>query len=679
MTNMYAPMAFIGLVVMILLLNIAIELKVKEGITPYLYKLFIVSSLFCLVDFVWGLLAYQTIPSSFFAFSFFSSLFHIMATVCAYSWFAYTVRYYGRRIRFFMYIIAAIPCVFGIILVLINPFNNCIYHIDENLAYTSGPYRKYLFVIQYMYFSLIILYTIYRICRSRVNNTKWKHYFSVLFYTAAPIIFGILQQRFTHQAFYSLGFMLSAIIIFTGTVYRDEENKLKEEREKYKGAYDEYHDTLEAIGRTYVSIHIFNLEENTYKRIHSTKDVDSFLLGQGDGQEDIFSVFRGVAETDYQNLMHDFVDFSTLSQRMLGKDHISCEFYGRNQGWCISSFIRVSSDLEGNPTCVAHVVQNIDEAKKREMDYNEKLKLALQNQNTIYAEMLQAQSNGIIASNMKNDIVILNNAAIDMFGFKSLADAPKDIYTLMKNIKLEEKKSKEPELKNAYENGTPFTYSFSIPLTGTQLEKAQADPNLPKVRYIFAGVKRITLMSGENVMITSLTDITENRLHEYELKKLSEQDKLTEINNRGSGEEIITQCLLQGQKGMFCIIDINDFKSINDSFGHKAGDMALIETARVLKDSFRTSDIVMRLGGDEFAVFAKGLLSQKVMEDSMKKLFGKIDGICFKEYPKLRVSISVGIYFVEQKALFDEVYQKADSAMYVSKKTKGNIYTVYKE
>ncbi len=160
---------------------------------------------------------------------------------------------------------------------------------------------------------------------------------------------------------------------------------------------------------------------------------------------------------------------------------------------------------------------------------------------------------------------------------------------------------------------------------------------------------------------------------------LSETDLMTEIRNRGSGEKKIRELVATNQAGMFCLLDVDKFKSINDNFGHSVGDKVLIEIAKCLKDSFRDTDIVMRLGGDEFAVYAKGVTTKELAKSSVERFFKKIDHIDISELKDHKISVSVGIILkMENDGLgFETLYHNADVCAYESKKITGNAYTIY--
>lgn len=172
--------------------------------------------------------------------------------------------------------------------------------------------------------------------------------------------------------------------------------------------------------------------------------------------------------------------------------------------------------------------------------------------------------------------------------------------------------------------------------------------------------------------------IDEEKRLEHQLRFLSEMDGLTGINNRATGERVIKELMANEKEGMFCLLDADRFKAINDTFGHGVGDKVLISIANSLKESFRDRDVVMRLGGDEFAVFAVNVTDIEVAKNILDRLFDSIDRIHIPEMKSAMVKISLGaaFYKLNEEISFDDLYNKADERMYASKKHEDNYYTL---
>ncbi|MCR5584048.1 MAG: GGDEF domain-containing protein [Lachnospiraceae bacterium] len=159
----------------------------------------------------------------------------------------------------------------------------------------------------------------------------------------------------------------------------------------------------------------------------------------------------------------------------------------------------------------------------------------------------------------------------------------------------------------------------------------------------------------------------EDYSEKVELK--SRIDQLTGILNRGYGEETMRRHIEARDYGMFCIIDGDRFKHINDTYGHAVGDKALITIAAGLKRSFRKGDIITRMGGDEFAVYAPGVRTDEEGEACIKRLKAYLSETKLPEMNGEDIHISIGqtIYNKENPMTFEELYTKTDAKMYLNK------------
>ncbi len=174
--------------------------------------------------------------------------------------------------------------------------------------------------------------------------------------------------------------------------------------------------------------------------------------------------------------------------------------------------------------------------------------------------------------------------------------------------------------------------------------------------------------------------IDEEKRREEHLRQLSETDAMTGLRNRGSGEREIRALMDMGLSGMFCLLDADKFKSINDTYGHEAGDKVIRAIADCLKKTFRDSDVVMRLGGDEFACYALGVNDEKEGTMMAETLFRAIGNIRIPELGQRTITVSLGCAFFPGSGMdFTELYRRADAATYISKKTPGNQCTFFRE
>ena len=122
------------------------------------------------------------------------------------------------------------------------------------------------------------------------------------------------------------------------------------------------------------------------------------------------------------------------------------------------------------------------------------------------------------------------------------------------------------------------------------------------------------------------------------------------------------------------LFDLDNFKGINDTYGHETGDKVLIKLVQVLRSEFRSDDYICRIGGDEFVVFMvhsnnlqQRLISRKI-EAINKDLAVTADGL-----PS--ISVSVGIVHGSEVNDVEELFEKTDAAMYRSKQSGKNTYT----
>ncbi len=169
-------------------------------------------------------------------------------------------------------------------------------------------------------------------------------------------------------------------------------------------------------------------------------------------------------------------------------------------------------------------------------------------------------------------------------------------------------------------------------------------------------------------------DITERKKFEEHLKTKAITDDLTGLLNRRGFFTLAEQQrkLVNRTKRHIALLylDIDGFKNINDELGHKEGDGALIDTAGILKDTFRESDIIARIGGDEFAVLLTEHAGPDVEKIMVEHLRDNVEAFNDKGVRKYQLLFSVGIvgYDSLYPCSIDELLMRADDLMYKDKK-----------
>lgn len=157
-----------------------------------------------------------------------------------------------------------------------------------------------------------------------------------------------------------------------------------------------------------------------------------------------------------------------------------------------------------------------------------------------------------------------------------------------------------------------------------------------------------------------------------ELLERATKDKLSDLLTRATAESYIEERLSLMRPEESCavmIIDLDDFKLVNDTYGHQSGDEVIIHTARALSGSFRTDDIVSRWGGDEFLVFLSGSLNSDIVHNKAREVSEKLQFIIGQD-PGIAVSASIGIYIeTTGQRNFRQMFRKADEALYSVKRT----------
>lgn len=176
-----------------------------------------------------------------------------------------------------------------------------------------------------------------------------------------------------------------------------------------------------------------------------------------------------------------------------------------------------------------------------------------------------------------------------------------------------------------------------------------------------------------------IVNIDSEKQAEQALQSRAEQDSLTKLLNKDAARKQVEEYFSRypgNSEGALLIIDLDDFKQINDRNGHLFGDSVLVKVAQEIRRLFRVQDIVARIGGDEFMVVMRGVTDRQLLEQRCRQLIQILRNAFCSFHVHLSCSIGIALAPLHGQSYF-ELFQHADQALYrVKAKGKGN-YAIY--
>jgi two-component system cell cycle response regulator len=258
-----------------------------------------------------------------------------------------------------------------------------------------------------------------------------------------------------------------------------------------------------------------------------------------------------------------------------------------------------------------------------------------------YRNILDSNTDALVVINYDKEILYKNPAAKKLFSNK-INDST------IKFLGLEELNIGTKEIIFNKENG----------------EEVIADITISKTNW-----------EGEEAYLLSIKDETEKVKLLEKLRVQAIRDELTSLYNRRGFlnyfEKKIEYAKRNNKELVLFFIDIDGMKSINDNLSHNKGDLAIIETANILKASFSYNDVISRIGGDEFAIISLES-DDKAVQKKLEKLIMNQERLNREKKYEFNVSISIGTSYFDPKApkSIDELMSKADQLMYQNKNSK---------
>lgn len=489
-------------------------------------------------------------------------------------------------------------------------------------------------------------------CIGTNKKTGWK----IIQYVPNTSLKAVMRKNTSAE------YILTAIVIimFLGFLFY-QVRKLRKEKDREVQNYENI--LLAIAAETYKGIRLLDLETGNVDYI--CFENDSIKKTQiGDWMTWLKSQDKNILSQDWQEI-YEVLNIDNLRQ-MKEKEAFQKNYrsvYKDEDGYYHTYSTTVSMNyVEGKKTAIMSTIDNTEVVKKERKQKN-----LINSAASIYISMHVVD--------LKNDV--MESLKSEEHINKVLGGRKHNVQELFREImtKLTEEQFRDDMMKfvdfrtldERMQGVNTITFEFLGTISG------------------WCRARFIAVDYDENDRLSQVLWVIENidkeKKKSNRLLYLSETDSMTGIRNRGSGERKIRELLEQDHQGMFCLLDADKFKSINDQFGHGIGDKVIIEIANCLKASFRENDIIMRLGGDEYAVFAEGITDKKVAATIIERFFNAITNIDIPELGDRKVTVSVGIAFKKSGdgRNFEKLYSHADRCAYDSKKIEGNAYIFFEE
>lgn len=194
-------------------------------------------------------------------------------------------------------------------------------------------------------------------------------------------------------------------------------------------------------------------------------------------------------------------------------------------------------------------------------------------------------------------------------------------------------------------------------------------------------LSRISRILEMNDMKEKLANKLKEKIREvHDIKNKSNKDALTGLWNREYTENAVNSLVSHGRFGAFLMLDMDNFKAINDLYGHIEGDNTLKMFADTMRKHSSEDDVLCRLGGDEFVIFLNGVTSKKDVSVFAEKLINELCDKLDEKKLETNTSVSIGIVQIPEDGNdFKSAYNAADKALYYVKQNGKNSYHFFSE
>lgn len=416
---LYAVTAGVSGVAIAVILNRVLSTEHKELIDKELVNLLAFFCIFCVVDMIWGVLTSREVIINRSIYTVFTYAFHLGAALSAFLWAGYVISYIkvNEKHGVLLDVCRCVVLVIQFMVLVSNIWTNKFFSIDAEANYHSYELRNFMFFIQFLYYVVLIVFSVSKIPGSRKEGDKeiTRRYLSALVFSCVPLAFGFGQMLWPDASMYSLGFMLTAVLIysinvsyerkeFLRMIYQDENNKLQE--------------VLLGLANDYQAIYLVNLDTNDYQEFGVSGDYKDEISTQFVRTNDFFddlevNLTKVVAEQDRSEVAR-MLSKENIKRKLSTKTAFSFNYRLVVDGmerYYLCKIIRLTQKLETGNKVIIGIFD--DDGRIRKEDERRR---ALEDAVTVAKNANRAKTEFLF--NMSHDIRTPMNAII---GFTNLA------------------------------------------------------------------------------------------------------------------------------------------------------------------------------------------------------------------------------------------------------------------
>ena len=273
----------------------------------------------------------------------------------------------------------------------------------------------------------------------------------------------------------------------------------------------------------------------------------------------------------------------------------------------------------------------------------------------------QTMPGGIVGGYIQDGfpLYVANARLLQMAGYQSYEEFTEDIGGLVINsVHPEDREYVNTEMKRVLALGDQYEIKY-------RMKKKDGS-----YIWVYDVGRRTVAANGRDAIISVLIDISRQVYDKSCLEYEAVSDPLTGIYNRKGGQTRIEKAIQHTSGYFFFMMDLDNFKLVNDLYGHQEGDKVLCFVADQLAKSFRKTDVVCRLGGDEFAVFIADCDDAACIQCKITQFMESYHKFMRKNWPRAGSTLSVGGVCGQRNRSFSELYRLADEMLYEVKNSK---------